>query len=310
MRLTSQTFGQTMIFLTLLTGCKDLLPQSTSEELETKESGTETCASELSDRTYLRLSEDLSEPQSGLINFGDGLIEQLRIELLKTYPPETAVAIANSARNELDKHVGTLIIPEGTSIEPLGEVAAPVVRGAMFGLLDPCAGASSSEQGLGIAGHIVSGSTASLNGRTSELSAVETSEVIGSITNSSVKALPDVGLGGDLAAASVPALTKAAVASLPNAGVSDVIIKGSLQKIAQGATSALSTNGFDAQSVIAISGSVAGSAIADIESILREFDASMYKPILRLQFGVLQCVLGKSCTGKFDRLNRVLYLSQ
>jgi hypothetical protein len=270
-----------------LAGC-DLLKSSYSTAADS--AGSDCPVHVDSNQTLRLIQDDLNNGSTGVLNFAYGMIDQLHEELLKTNTAQVAAALSNSARNEVEVAIGSLVIPVDAKVEPLSLVSGPMLRGGVLGLNDPCSESGMTENRLSLASNIVSASTSTLNGRTSGLSSEETAKIIGAMTTEAVKALPDVELAGKNATVSVPEITHAAVAALPSAGIPNSVMIKSLQEISSSATAALSADGFEQIDILELSSEVTGSAISGLK------DAG-FTPEQIIESGAINLIISGSIAG-------------
>jgi len=271
----------------LTTGCTPFTKSSKSQPNTGIKSPCAAAANPREERANLVDDSSTEEDaaRAGVLAIGNAMIEDLCDEIQTTHDGTLVAIIAEGASNELNTAVGSLVITidsglaaksaystfvkgpfssltraqASISAPPL--VAGPIVRGAFLSLTDPRASLFAIEKRVALAKRILSGTSAALNGRVSDLTIDETLDVMSGMTNTAVKSLPAANMAGKNSKESVSAVTMSAVGALPRAGIESTEIGSGAQKLAEGAVAALSTPGFDSSSLGSLSGDIAGSAI-------------------------------------------------
>ncbi|MDQ3235162.1 MAG: FG-GAP-like repeat-containing protein, partial [Pseudobdellovibrionaceae bacterium] len=222
-------------------------------------------------------AQDEEAARAGILAIGNEMIQDLCGELNATYDSTVVSVIAEGAAAEMNTAVGTLIITEtgikarswltsDIEIAAPTVVAAPIIRGAFLRLSDPRADLLSSKKRVDLAKHIISGTSAALKGRTSEMTTEETLDVLSEMTYAAVTSLPGANLVGDNAKESVSAVALTAVGALPEAGLESASIGSGARMVAEGAVAALGAPGFEPDSLGSLSGDVAGSALQGLSA--------------------------------------------
>ncbi|WP_141732352.1 FG-GAP-like repeat-containing protein [Oligoflexus tunisiensis] len=278
-----------------------------------------TCSSPSSRDDRLQLIEeaptDDDAARAGALAVGNAMIDDLCDEITTVYNGELAEVIADGASEEMAATVGSLIITVENGLfarsrfsfplvrksflsldDPLADfsavqvVASPIIRGALLRLTDSRASLRAPRMKVAMAQRIMSGTSASLQGRTSDLTTDETLQLMGAMTNTAVASLPAVDLAGENSQVSVAAVTRSAVGALPRAGIETTAISQGAQKLTEGAVAALSGPGFDPASLGTLTGEVAGSAIQGLGAAGLSADTIM-------QGGAIELIISGATSG-------------
>jgi hypothetical protein len=300
-----------LIRLVLVASTLSLLHSAgcTKPSTETKIRGSDHSCSSASSRTEdLKLFDtapsDEDATRAGILAVGNAMIDVLCEEITASHNSDLAEIVADGASQEMVATVGSLIIDvESGLVSPVRNaflninnpravevVATPIVRGALLRLIDPRATKNETRMKLSLAQRIVSGTSASLKGRTSDLTKDETLELMAGMSHTAVSSLPDVSLAGDDSKVSVATVTVSAVGALPRAGIETPTISQAAQKLTEGAVAGLSAPGFEADSLGTLTGEVAGSAIQGLGAAGLSADTIM-------QDGAIELIISGATSG-------------
>ncbi len=216
------------------------------------------------------LSNDPIEFKSTSLAIGNEMIGELNANLLAAGLSEIqAAAISNGAELEMQMAVGSFVVDTaaGSAVNPISLVAAPIVRGSIASLNDPCVdmmGLSSIKSGT--AKSIMDSAVGSLGGRTGDLGTVGTLNLIGDMVGGAVEKMSNAGLAGDAAPAALASITSGAVGAFSKANIPQELIGQAAQSVASGAVSALSSTGASPSEIGSLAGAVAASAIQSLSA--------------------------------------------
>jgi hypothetical protein len=208
--------------------------------------------------------------KSTSLAIGNAMVGELNANLIADGMTDfQAAAIANGAELEMQMAVGSFTVDTTgqSTTNPIAVVAAPIVRGAITAMNDPCAGMMGlSSARAATARSIMASTVSSLGGRTEELGTTATLALIGEMVGGAVEKMSSAGLGGDAAPSALASITSGAVGALSKAQIPQELIGQGAQSVASGAVTALSSIGANQSEIGNLAGAVAASAIQSLSS--------------------------------------------